>query len=429
MAGTNQFIPFAVGSGAFVLTPAAYAAQAAVSGGFSNGVADTALCNTIFRQSTFVSAAVAQFMADASGQNVNDDGVVSNFEKTFGIALNLAHYAVDTGTANAYVATYSPAIPALYDGLRVRFRAINTNTGASTLNVNGIGAKPIWGAQHSALTGGEIVATGEVEAVWNSALNTTGAWVLLKCTGGAQQLPSGSYCATPTAGDSSTKIANMAAVGNEISARKGIARFLANGSFTVPANVTKLFLSGCAGGGGGASCQATNSTNQASGSGGGGGAGQQIFRAEYTVTPGQVINIVIGAGGLGAVSGGAVGGNGGNTVIGSLITLFGGSGGALGTVVVGNGIGGFGGAGYPKGGDGSDAAVTAAGGCSGAGADSMFGAGGTPVRNSTGNARAGNSASGYGAGGSGSGGITAGLGAFSSAQGGTGADGFALIEW
>ena len=218
MAGTNQFIPFAVGSGAFVLTPAAYAAQAAVSGGFSNGVADTALCNTIFRQSTFVSAAVAQFMADASGQNVNDDGVVSNFEKTFGIALNLAHYAVDTGTANAYVATYSPAIPALYNGLRVRFRAINTNTGASTLNVNGIGAKPIWGAQHSALSGGEIVATGEVEAVWNSALNTTGAWVLLECTGGAQQLPSGSYGATPTAGDNSTKVATTAFVTNAVSA-------------------------------------------------------------------------------------------------------------------------------------------------------------------------------------------------------------------
>lgn len=122
----------------------------------------------------------------------------------------LLNYVVDTGAANAYVANYSPAIPSVVDGTRLRFRAAHTNTGTSTFNPNGIGAAAIFGADHVALIGGEIVAGSDVELVWNSTLNTSGAWVLLECTGGAQQLPNGSRAVTQLSSDNTTKLATTA---------------------------------------------------------------------------------------------------------------------------------------------------------------------------------------------------------------------------
>lgn len=44
----------------------------------------------------------------------------------------------DTGTANNYVIALSPAITAYNEGLRVRFYASNSNTGASTITVNAV---------------------------------------------------------------------------------------------------------------------------------------------------------------------------------------------------------------------------------------------------------------------------------------------------
>lgn len=55
----------------------------------------------------------------------------------------LSDYKVDTGAANAYVITPSPAITAYTTGQIFSFKAVNANTTASTLNVNGLGVKTI----------------------------------------------------------------------------------------------------------------------------------------------------------------------------------------------------------------------------------------------------------------------------------------------
>jgi hypothetical protein len=94
-------------------------------------------------------------------------------------------YAIDTGSANAYAAVYAPAVAARVDGLTLAFRATTSNTGAATFAPNGLGAKPVLGGAHAVLQGGEIVAGGLVVVIW-SALHD--AWVLLGCTGGAQQV-------------------------------------------------------------------------------------------------------------------------------------------------------------------------------------------------------------------------------------------------
>lgn len=66
------------------------------------------------------------------------DGATSKFWIAAPIIPN--NYAIDTGTANAYV-IYTQA-GTDYNGLRVSFKAINSNTGPSTLNVGG-GAKAL----------------------------------------------------------------------------------------------------------------------------------------------------------------------------------------------------------------------------------------------------------------------------------------------
>jgi hypothetical protein len=54
-----------------------------------------------------------------------------------GAASSNGKYQLDTGTANAYVIASLPAITSYDNGLRVSFKALHSNTGASTLNAGG----------------------------------------------------------------------------------------------------------------------------------------------------------------------------------------------------------------------------------------------------------------------------------------------------
>lgn len=53
-------------------------------------------------------------------------------------------YGEDTTNTNSYAINPSPAITSYSDGLLVKLVVSNTNTGAVTLNVNGLGAKPVY---------------------------------------------------------------------------------------------------------------------------------------------------------------------------------------------------------------------------------------------------------------------------------------------
>ncbi len=73
--------------------------------------------------------------------------------QTFPIGL-----VTDTGAANAYAGVMSPAPASLANGTIVMFRAVNANTGASTFNLNGLGAKAIVKYDGKALEVGDIAA-------------------------------------------------------------------------------------------------------------------------------------------------------------------------------------------------------------------------------------------------------------------------------
>lgn len=108
---------------------------------------------------------------------------------TRGIAASMqagsAIIGVDTGAANTYAVDYTPAIAEVKDGMPLWFKVKTANTGASTLNVNGLGARPIIGMGHSPLQGGEMAANGKALVVWKDESNS---WVLVGCSGGAQQV-------------------------------------------------------------------------------------------------------------------------------------------------------------------------------------------------------------------------------------------------
>ncbi len=83
-------------------------------------------------------------------------------------------FAVASGT-NTIIATYANPPTGYTDGLKLRFRPVNTITGAATFNPNGIGAKNIYTSELVAAVAGDIVANDEVEVTYDSVPD---AWVM-----------------------------------------------------------------------------------------------------------------------------------------------------------------------------------------------------------------------------------------------------------
>jgi hypothetical protein len=79
------------------------------------------------------------------------------------------NYAVDTGAANAYTITLNPApsSQASLIGVPIVFKAVNANTTASTLNVNGLGVVAIKNNDGTAILGGAIPANSIVQVVYD----------------------------------------------------------------------------------------------------------------------------------------------------------------------------------------------------------------------------------------------------------------------
>lgn len=65
---------------------------------------------------------------------------------------------IDTGIASAYVLNFTANFSAYQDGIVIYWIPSNTNTGASTINVNGIGPVAITNQDGSALTPGQLQA-------------------------------------------------------------------------------------------------------------------------------------------------------------------------------------------------------------------------------------------------------------------------------
>lgn len=277
---------------------------------------------------------------------------------------------------NALVANLSPTPQGFLVGMKILIKVTATNTGPATLNINGAG-----GAQIQKMDGSPVVA-GDL---------LSGSFVPLVCTGYSWVFT------TPTRSD-----VQAASAGNQ-------QFFTANGTFVVPAGVTKLFVRVVGGGGGGARGGASYSL-----SGGGGGAGGYAEKFVAT-TPGTSYAVTVGAKGA---RGDTLGGTGGTSSFGSEVSATGGSGGQGNTGACPGGAGGIGVGGTLNikgggGGDGNGNTNTVQGGHGGA---SFFGGGGQTAASGAGDGCA------PGSGGGGCWGATNAFGAF-------GADGLVIVSW
>ncbi|MFD0673923.1 hypothetical protein [Cohnella sp. GCM10027633] len=76
-------------------------------------------------------------------------------------------YAEDAGSTDSYAITLVPAPSSYFAGMVVRFKANTANTGAATLNVNGLGAKSIKKKVTSDLNTNDIRANQLSEVIYD----------------------------------------------------------------------------------------------------------------------------------------------------------------------------------------------------------------------------------------------------------------------
>lgn len=76
---------------------------------------------------------------------------------------SFSQYLVDSGAADAYVVGGDPAYTAYATGMKLRVKIANTNTGASTINVDSLGAKNIVKYVSTPLAAGDLPAGTIVE--------------------------------------------------------------------------------------------------------------------------------------------------------------------------------------------------------------------------------------------------------------------------
>ncbi len=295
------------------------------------------------------------------------------------------NFAQTAGSVNALTATLSPAPAALRNGLALRLYISTVNTGAVTLNVNGLGAVPVVAANGTAMAAGQL--TGLVDMTYYG-----GNWVV------------------------------SGAIRVQTVQQKAYA---SSGTYTPATNVLAALVRGVGGGGGGGGSAGGGSTAAAAGGGGAGGYCEGWYIRSLIASG---VAFTVGGGGGGGGAGNNFGSAGGSTTFGSFFTASGGGGGSGsattgGTIqFVGGAIGGgaIGGTLNVQGSPGCAGISIFSGGAlgmGGAGANSVFGGGATSKIGPNN----GDAAVGYGSGG---GGAVAGN---SSQSGGAGAAGIILI--
>lgn len=83
LMATNNFKAFALDPNANVISQADWEALPALLSGFTAGKASSAQVNKALRQSSFIAAALAQFVSDKNKADVLDDGDLSGFVADF----------------------------------------------------------------------------------------------------------------------------------------------------------------------------------------------------------------------------------------------------------------------------------------------------------------------------------------------------------
>lgn len=103
--------------------------------------------------------------------NVGDASARSHYAKVSQIQDgSYVHCGATSGTSTALTLSASPAISAYADGQRFTFRSTITNTGSTTLNINGVAVASLVDGSGRSLQGGEIVNGGNYTVIYNNVI-------------------------------------------------------------------------------------------------------------------------------------------------------------------------------------------------------------------------------------------------------------------
>jgi len=109
-------------------------------------------------------------LIESYSAQTSSSGDLTQLSKAIAQFGNVSDYYTGGGTANAQTLTIvaRPGAVAYVTGLRVRWKPTATNTGAATINVNGLGAQTITRFDGTVLQAGDI-ATGRYAEAWYEA--------------------------------------------------------------------------------------------------------------------------------------------------------------------------------------------------------------------------------------------------------------------
>jgi hypothetical protein len=142
---------------------AGYFTDGSIAGGVDPTVVPAEFLNALMLELLGVVAAGG--LAPAKGANGQVLLAIQNL-----IEARSGNYALDTGTAVAFVVALSPPIAAYPNGLQVRFRATHANAGACTLDAGG-GAIALLRDDGAALQQGDIPLNSIVSATYDKPAN------------------------------------------------------------------------------------------------------------------------------------------------------------------------------------------------------------------------------------------------------------------
>lgn len=161
----------------------------------------------------------AYLSREISSEIRNEFQLVANAIDLFPDPEYSPNYAADSGTADVYAVTLAP-VPAAYTaGMSVLFKATNANTGASTLNVNSLGAKSIKRQDGSALQANDIYAGAMIRVSYDG----TNFQLDQNSLSAATSAAASAVTATTQAGIATTQAGNAAGSAASASSSAGTA--------------------------------------------------------------------------------------------------------------------------------------------------------------------------------------------------------------
>jgi hypothetical protein len=304
----TDFLPVATAVGANVDSQGNFSGSGYQTEGFSAGIALPTQANKVWRQSSVMCAAMANYISDVLNQFIPDDGNLNALIASFWQALLGGGYFVDSGSTNN-ISVAAPAgltFAAPYAGLTIKVKVANTTTNTVVLNWCGTGNKSVVFADGSAPQPGQIKAGG----IYTFNYDGTN-W---QYTSFAPQL----VRAVPQV-------------------------FQTSGTYIIVSDSLKGTIVGGGGGGYG-----TNGGGVPNPAGGGAGATAIIYLSGLTI--GHTLTVVVGTGGAGGGTGNTAGSNGAASVVSSGTQT-------ITTVTAGGGFGASGGAVNGLGGSASNGTV------------------------------------------------------------------------